>query len=134
MVKKTVVRAALAVWIVLWAIFLIRPLFVKNLLKEYSILLRLSSEGKRAYVAGPKLYELIKFSRPFLKPNTTYRLVGVDELSLEHRRVRYYLYPNIEDKNADFILVYDIKDFKETGYRIFKILDTDRYILKKVLL
>lgn len=131
--KKMIVRVILAAWVIIWAVFLIRPFFAKGILTEYSVLLKLSSEGKRAYVTGPRLYEFIKFCKTFLKSRSTYKVIGVEDLSLDHRRVRYYLYPNLENRSADFILVYKVKDFQQSGYKMFKILDSERYILKKAL-
>lgn len=131
--KKIITRFILIAWIIIWTVFLIRPLFVKGILRDYSILLKLSSEGKRAYVTGPRLYEFIKFSKSFLKYDSTYRIIGIEDLSLDHRRARYYLYPNVEKTDPDFILVYNLKDFQQAGYKIFKILDLERYILKRVL-
>lgn len=132
MANKIILRCLLIAWVTVWAVFLIRPFFTKGLLTEYSDLMKLSSEGKRAYVTGQGLYEFIEFSKLFLKPGYTYRIAGVKDLSLDHRRVRYYLYPNLEDNNADFILVYNVKNFRQPGYKMFKALDLERYILRKV--
>lgn len=132
MKKKTILRIILAVWIIIWAIFLIRPMFKKNLVGDYSNLSRLSSEGKRAFVTGPGLYEFIRVCSQSMPKPSSYEVVGIKKDSLEHRRVRYYLYPNVEKGDPEFILVYGTKDFKRKGYRAFKILDLDRYILRRV--
>jgi uncharacterized membrane protein len=52
MTRKTIVNVTLAVWIFIWLLFLIRPYFKDNLMKEYSSLLALSLDGKHAYVTG----------------------------------------------------------------------------------
>lgn len=96
------------------------------------MLLKLSSEGKRAYITGPKLYELIKISNQFMPKASSYEMIGIKDESLDARRARYYLYPNIEKESPDFLLVYGVRDFEREGYKIFKILDLDRYILRRV--
>jgi hypothetical protein len=129
---KIAVRIVLAVWIIIWAIFLVRPLFKKNLIGDYSNLSRLSTEGKRAYVMGLRLYEFIKFCDQYMPKQSSYEVVGIEKDSLEHRRVRYYLYPGVEKNNPEFVLVYGNKNYEREGYKIFKALDVDRYILRRV--
>jgi hypothetical protein len=58
-------------------------------------------------------------------------MIGLEEGALEHRRAVYYLYPNREDAHPDFLLVYNVKGFSREGYGIFRILDSEKYILKK---
>jgi len=117
MKKKILVRAILAVWIVIWALFLIRPYFKKHLLGEYFTLLTLSAEGKRAHIMGEDLHRFINFCEGSIPKPFTYKVVGITGDSIENRRARYYLYPNMEDRDP--------------GYKIFKTLDSERYILKK---
>ncbi len=126
------VRIILVIWVIIWAIFLIRPLFKKDLIRDYSNLSKLSAEGKRAYVTGPRLYEFIRVCNQTMPKSSSYEVVGIEKDSLEHRRVRYYLYPNTEKKEPEFLLIYGTKDYKREGYKIFKILDLDRYILRRV--
>jgi len=130
--KKMVVRTILAAWVIVWAIFLIRPVFKKDLMRDYSNLSRLSTEGKRAYVTGLRLYEFIGVCNQSMPKPASYKIVGIEKDSLEHRRARYYLYPNIEKEEPEFILVYGTKDFERKGYKIFKILDLDRYVMRRV--
>jgi hypothetical protein len=130
--KKIVVRIVLAAWVILWAIFLIRPIFKKDLIRDYSNLSKLSTEGKRVYVTGSKLHEFIRVCNQSMPRSASYEIVGIEKNSLEHRRVRYYLYPNIEKEEPEFILVYGTKNYGREGYKIFKILDLDRYILRRV--
>lgn len=124
-------RIALAVWVVIWAVFLVRPAFKKDIIRDYSSLLKLSAEGKRAYVTGPRLYEFIVVCNQVMPKPSSYEIVGLEKDSLEHRRVKYYLYPNLEKADPEFILAYGIKDYERAGYGIFKILDLDRYILRR---
>lgn len=130
--RKVAVRIILALWIIIWAIFLIRPFFKKNLIRDYSNLSKLSAEGKRAYVTGPKLYEFIRVCNQYIPKSSSYEIIGITKDSLEHRRARYYLYPNIEKEEPEFLLVYGTKNYEREGYKVFKILDLDRYILRKV--
>lgn len=131
MMQKTIVRIILAVWVIIWAIFLIRPLFKKDLIKDYSNLSKLSIEGKRAYVTGPELYRFIKVCNQLMPVAASYKIIGIEKDSIEHRRARYYLYPRVEKEDPEFILVYKTKDFEQKGYKIFKMMDLDRYIMRK---
>ena len=128
---RFVVRIILVIWVIIWAIFLIRPLIKKDLIRDYSNLSKLSTEGKRAYVTGLRLYEFIRVCNQTMPKPSSYEVIGIEKDSLEHRRVRYYLYPNIEKKEPEFLLIYGTKDYKREGYKIFKILDLDRYILRR---
>ncbi|MCX5667107.1 MAG: hypothetical protein NTY34_02195 [Candidatus Omnitrophica bacterium] len=132
MEKKIIVRIILAAWVIIWAIFLIRPFFKKDLIRDYSNLSKLSTEGKRAYVTGPRLYEFIRVCNQSMPGPSLYGVIGIKKDSLEHRRVRYYLYPNIEKEEPEFLLVYGTKNYAREGYKIFKVLDPDRYILRRV--
>ena len=131
MARKIVIRIILAAWVILWAIFLIRPFFKKDLMRDYSSLSRLSAEGKRAYVTGPKLYEFIRVCNQSMPRPSSYKVIGIEKDSLEHRRIRYYLYPNFEKEDPEFLLVYETKNYEREGYKISKVLDLDRYILRK---
>ena len=130
--RRVAVRIILAAWVIIWAIFLIRPLFKKDLIRDYSNLLRLSTEGKRVYVTGLRLYEFIRVCNQSIPKSSSYEVIGIEKDSLEYRRARYYLYPNVEKKEPEFLLIYGIKNYEREGYKIFKILDPDRYILRKV--
>ena len=131
MKKKIVVRIILTVWIILWALFLVRPFFKKDLMRDYSNLSKLSTEGKRTLVTGLRLYEFIRVCNQSIPGPSSYEVIGIKKDSLEHRRVKYYMYPNIEKKDPKFLLVYGTKNYRREGYKIFKILDPDRYILRK---
>jgi hypothetical protein len=128
---RIAVRIILAVWVIIWAIFLVRPLFKKDLIGDYSNLSKLSTEGKRAYVTGPELYEFIRVCNQSMPKPSSYGVIGIKKDSLEHRRVRYYLYPNVEKEEPEFLLIYGTKNYAREGYKVFKILDLDRYILRR---
>lgn len=130
--KKLVVRIILAAWIIIWVIFLIRPYFKKGLLNEYSSLLKLSTEEKRAHVTGEELYAFMKFCKNSIGAAATYQAVGIESYSIEHRRLRYYLYPFIEREDPEYIFVYKTKDFTRQGYKVFKRMDAGTYILRKI--
>jgi len=129
--KKLVVRIILAAWIIVWVIFLIRPYFKKGLLNEYGSLIRLSTEEKRAHVTGEELYAFIKFCKDSVKGPATYKAIGIEGYSIEHRRLRYYLYPFIEKEDPEYIFVYKTKGFALQGYRVFNRMDAGTYILRK---
>ncbi len=129
--RQTAVRIILAVWVFIWALFLIRPYFKKDLLKEDRILLGSSYEGKRAYAAGYKLYEFIKFCNASLAPASTYKIIGLDEQPLDYRRAVYYLYPHIDKESPEFLLVFNVNDFSMKGYSAYKSLSPEGYILKR---
>jgi hypothetical protein len=130
--RRIIVRIILAAWVIVWAIFLIRPFFKKDLIRDYSNLYRLSTEGKKAYVTGPRLYEFISVCNQSMPGSASYEIVGIEKNSLEHRRARYYLYPNVEKEDPEFILVYGTKNYERKGYKTLKILDMGGYILRRV--
>ncbi|MDP3791492.1 MAG: hypothetical protein Q8R38_05580 [Candidatus Omnitrophota bacterium] len=129
--KKAVVRIILAAWVIIWAVFLIRPYFKKGLLSEYTSLIKLSTEEKRAHVTGAELYAFINFCKDSIKEPSTYEIAGIEKYSIEHRRMRYYLYPNIEKEDPEYVFVYKTKGFFRDKYKIFNRLDTQTYILRK---
>jgi hypothetical protein len=130
---KIPARIILTVWIIIWVLFLIRPFFKKDLMKDYAVLLTLSTEGKRAYCLGNELRRFINFCEGYIAGPFTYKIVGVEKDSLEHRRVKYYLYPNTEQADPGFILVYKVKYFSKKGYRLFKVMDSESCILEKTI-
>jgi len=131
--KHKIFISIFSVWIILWAFFNIRELFIKGNINDYNILLhRATLDDKRAYVTGDRLYEFIRFCNDKLPPKATYRWVEADKGDHSRRRFTYYLYPHLEMNDARFILVYDNRDVPKNGYEIFAALDDNRYILKKV--
>lgn len=131
MIGKILPRLILAVWVIIWAVFLIRPYFKHDLLKEYSTLIMLSDEGRRSYVLGDDLHKFLVLCTESIPGPFTYRIAGIADNSIEGRRAKYYLYPNMEVKDPDFILVYRNKGFSADGYGLFKSFDAEDYILKK---
>ena len=129
--KNKILFVIAVAWIALWAFFIAREIFLKGSINSYKALLSRSLEGKRSYLMGDRLYEFISFSMKELPENARYKLVGLEEGSVNQRRASYYLYPRIEAEDAPFILVYDNPDGKFIGYETFGALDGSRYILKK---
>ena len=130
--KKIAIRVLIVIWIAVWALFLVRPYFKKGLWKEYSALVGLSIEGKRAFVTGNELYDFIRFCNDSIKPHSSYRIIGLEEDPLSYRRAVYYLYPNIDKEGPEFLLVYRRAGVSCEGYRLFKKLTEDGYILRKI--
>lgn len=130
--KKFITRALLAAWIAIWCLFLIRPFFKKPLFSEYSALLARSAEEKRAYVTGEELYDFVEFCRKNVEGPATYDLFGVEYNSLDYRRVKYYLYPNMDMQPCpDYVFVYKAEGFNRPGYDLFKSMSDETYILKR---
>ena len=120
------------VWVVLWVFFTCRELFGKNHIRDYRELLSRPLEGKRSYVTGDDLYGFITFCNKSLPAGSTFALAGIDDGSIDRRRVSYYLYPSIETEGApEFILVYDDQSAPQKGYSLFASYGDKRYILKK---
>lgn len=130
--KKLLIRILLVAWIATWLLFLARPYFKEGLLSEYFTLMKLSPEEKKAFILGPELHRFINYCKEYLRSPFTYKIIGLEGDSIDCRRTRYYLYPNIENKNPDFILVYKKSGFSEKGYELFKSIDAEQYILRKI--
>jgi hypothetical protein len=97
-------KIIIIIWLVLWINFLARDLFVHGYLRDYSELLNRDAEGKRAYTYGDDLYKFLKFAKSAIPLNNSYKLIGLENLSLAHRRAIYYLYPLIEKDKPDYVL------------------------------
>lgn len=128
---KLFIRIVLAVWVVIWALFLVRPYFKNKLFNEYAALARLSPDDKRAYVTGRQLYEFIKFCNGRTGAPSTYKIIGLEKDPLDYRRAVYYLYPNTDSASPEFLFVYKVKGYSDSGYDLFAALDDERYILKR---
>ena len=113
MMKNNIFKIAFAVWVVLWAWFLVRELFVKDNIDTYRALLQRPLEGKRSYVTGDRLYEFLMSCKSEMPEGASYKIVGLEDGSIEKRRAVYYLYPHLESNGAGYIL------------------DAQKYILKK---
>ncbi len=112
--RYTILKIAFAVWVGLWLLFIARELFVKDNLRDYRTLATRTLEEKHAYVTGDRLYGFLKSCKENLPPRATYRLIGIEEGSIEKRRAVYYLYPLIESSDPDFILAYGNTDPENT--------------------
>ncbi len=109
---RLVFTALLAVWIALWVNFIFRDLFRKGRLHDYIEAYKRNAEGKYSYVYGDRFFEFLEFSKKSMPPGSTYTFEGVEDLSIDHRRGVYYLYPNVYDKNdPDYILIFTADDF-----------------------
>jgi hypothetical protein len=130
--RYRIVTLVFIVWIVLWACFFARELFVKGNMRDYRELISRTLDGKRSYVTGDNLYEFLVFCWNNAPKGSTYALEGLDEGSIEQRRAAYYLYPLIEGPNPDLVFVYNKASLAKSGYAVVAALDDSRYILKKV--
>lgn len=128
--KSSLPIIILIIWVVFWINFTARDLFKKGLLKDYKILISKSYEGKVSYTYGDDFFDLLKFSKGNIPNASTYKFIGIEEGSLESRRGIYYLYPLIQSKTPDYIIAYNVKK-QIPGYRVFKKLDNNRFILKR---
>jgi len=129
---RNIIRILIVIWIAVWALFLVRPYFKKGLWKEYSALMRLSLDDKRAFVAGHELYGFIRFASGSIGPHSSYKIIGLEDDPLSYRRAVYYLYPNIDREDPEFLLVYGKAGVSYEGYGLFKALTDDEYILRKI--
>ncbi len=129
--KNNIFKIAVGVWVILWAWFLIRELFVKDNIDTYGALLQRSLEGKRSYVTGDRLYEFLTFCGNKMPEGSSYKIAGLEDGSLDKRRAAYYLYPDLEGNDPAYILVYDHPSAVYKGYDLLTRLDAQRYILKK---
>jgi hypothetical protein len=112
--------AALAVWIILWANFLMRDLFRGGSLRDYKRLMRKNSEERRRYTYGERFYDFLNFAKDKIPPGSTYKFAGPGTLlqgerSLMYRRGVYYLYPLIEEAAPDYYLLFYREDPARTG-------------------
>jgi hypothetical protein len=127
-------RIILAAWVLIWLFFNVRGLIVekdKSTLKDYISLVSADWEGKRAIVFGKDLYEFIKFCKTNLPPGADYEIIGMPEDSIDLPRLVYYLYPSIEKRDADFILVYKKLGFEKKEVYLYASLNKESFILKR---
>ena len=87
--KNNIFKIAFGVWVILWAWFLIRELFVKDNIDTYRALLQRSLEGKHSYVTGDRLNEFQTSCRNKMPEGSSYKIVGLEEGSLDKRRAAY---------------------------------------------
>ncbi|MBP7056587.1 MAG: hypothetical protein KBB52_07025 [Candidatus Omnitrophica bacterium] len=130
--KNKILAVLFAAWVVMWVAFTLRELFLKVNLRDYMALISRSAEGKRAYVTGEELYGFIESCKNATPEDASYDIAGLEDGSIEKRRLVYYLYPRRETDDADFIFVYRSPGFGRAGYMDFKRFDDSKYILKKI--
>ena len=130
--QKNLFLLIFAVWIIIWLNFFIRDLTKGKYLKEYKILLSRDNIGKASYTYGDRLFEFLRFCNSTLPDGASYDLKGIEDLSLDYRRVIYYLYPHLNQAGAEYILVFDKPSYTKDGYVLFKELDTSRFVLKRI--
>lgn len=129
--KYKILKLAFLVWVALWMWFIARELFIKGGIDSYRALFGRPLEEKHSYITGSRLYEFLKFCKAAMPEGSNYKIAGLDASSIEKRRAVYYLYPDIDRDEADYILVYDCPDAAYKGYDIMTRLDDSRYIMRK---
>jgi hypothetical protein len=124
-------RWLLGLWVLIWAFFLVWPVF-RNSLQLGSILkvLLADEEGRRAASYGPDFYAFLRFCKEKLPAGAAFRLVGIDYAAVEKVRAFYFLYPCLVSENPDYILVYRQPDSQVEGAYLYAAMDPSRYILK----
>lgn len=131
MIRARVVRAIFAVWVLLWVAFTARELFLKGQLRDYRRLIDRSLDGKRSYVTGDRLYGFLAFCAGLMPEGASYAVAGLEDGSLDKRRMVYYLYPRTEKADGEYLLVYDAPAPSDGVYRPWARLDEGRYIMKR---
>ena len=124
------VKYVFLAWIVLWVIFDIRPLVKNSYFRQYCALIGKSQEDRRALVYGKDLLVFLNYAKGVLPQGATYKLLGVDEGSVDRVRAYYHLYPNSKSDRPQFILAYHLGHFKEPGYTRFSAMNEQDSILK----
>ena len=130
--KKNIFIIVLSVWLILWVNFMLRDLFVHGEMSDYENLIGKSEEGKRAYVYGEYLYGLLVFAKGRIPENGSYAFIGVEPYTIEYERSVYYLYPLLESKDPEYLIVCNRAQYAKEPYKPFAELDKDRFILKRV--
>jgi len=128
--KPIILYGLIVFWIILWANFIGRDLIKRKRLKDYVVLAGSNAEEKYAYTYGKRFFELLEFGKKHIPEDAKYKFLGIERFSLASRRGIYYMYPSLEGKVTDYILVYEGKQ-DIPGFRLFKKLDNKRFILKR---
>lgn len=129
--KYKILKTAFLAWVILWIFFTGRELFIKGCFIDYKELSHRPLDGKRSYVTGDRFYEFLTFCNKTLPQGSGYGIIGIKEGSIDIRRAVYYLYPNLNQEDPGYILVYDEPAVRVNGYDLYRKLDDTRYILKK---
>ena len=128
--KPILLYGLIVFWIILWANFIGRDLIKRKQLKDYMILAGSNAEEKYAYTYGKRFFELLELSKKHIPEGEKFKFSGIEKFSLASRRGIYYMYPSIESKVANYILVDEGKQ-NFPGFSLFKKIDNKRFILKK---
>lgn len=115
----------------MWLFYWIWPV-AKNpaRLRTTLALLQGSVEDRRAVAYGSDLHQFLQFCKEKLPPGSTFRLVGIDDASIEKVRAFYFLFPCLVSKQAEYILVYNNPTYREGDARLFAALNPSRFILR----
>ncbi|MCQ9207337.1 MAG: hypothetical protein NG740_05640 [Omnitrophica bacterium] len=105
--NKKIFHILLTIWIILWINFIVRDLLKRGDLQDYRALVTKDAEGKHAHTYGEQFYKFLKFIKREIRENKSYKLVGVENLSLAHRRAVYFLYPALEKESPDYVAYYN---------------------------
>ena len=128
-------RFILALWIPVWFFFLVWPLRKDpSKLVDAFILIGADTEARRAYAYGEEFHAFIRFCRDRLPAGSTYRLVGIDDASIDRARAFYFLYPSLVTERAQFILVYKTPGYRENDTHRYASLNSGTVILRSAQL
>lgn len=128
--KRYIIFFIAILWIILWSNFIARDLFKKKYFIHYKRLFFSSPRDKVAYTYGESFFELLEYAKQDISESETYGFQGVPKFSIEMRRAVYYMYPSLQSRNPDYIMVYDGKK-NIPNYHIVKKLDNERALLKR---
>lgn len=131
--NRTIWKYIFIAWVAIWISVFFKNLLCKGYLKEYlELSARHTLDEKRSFVTGDRLYKFILFCKGSIPNGATFEYAGIKDNSIEDRRVRYYLCPNLKSRKADYLLVYDAPFDSSSGeWVIYKRLDKKRFILKR---
>jgi hypothetical protein len=105
--KENILKLLLAIWIVLWVLFLIR----EDKDGQYASLKYQYSHGREdrmRNIMTPELYDLMLFCREKMPAGSTCELAGFKAFSIDEVRARYFLWPVRNTRgDADFIIIYE---------------------------
>lgn len=110
-------RTFFVIWILLWILFNVRPLFKNNYLLQYSRLIFKDEEKRRSIVYGQDLLDYLNFVKSVIPDGSTVKIVGLMEGSVDLVRAYYYLYPIRKSDKPEYILAYHVPDFEPKCYK-----------------
>jgi hypothetical protein len=109
----------LALWVVLWVVFLVR----EDKDGQYVMLRDLygmKNADKPRYLMGADYYDFLVFCRERMAPGGTYEVMGLDPtLAFREVQAKYFLWPFIAGKgHTDYRIVWGDVSEKAIGYAI----------------